>query len=1126
MNKKLLSLLLALVMVFSTVSVFAAEEAPKAEETTEATEEVKEAEEVAEPAELPDYVKFLQDNGYVEGDKHGDLMLDKELTRAQFTTLLARLDGKDDVAKAMQQLGGRFTDVNEAHWAKGYISYAAGRGWVNGYPEGTFQPEKSISYAEICATLVRYLGEDTTGFTYPVDYIAKAYDLKLMKDLPAIENYHQAATRQNMFHMLYNTISTMDFGRYNVYSMVVLENSRTSTLKADEIKAEVVSVIQEANNVDNRGKAKIGTQIKFNLTKKSGDKTLVLGDSENLLGKVIKATVDENGNLVKVDVEKTYDYIYGELNEATRKQIVVDGTAYDVRVDERYYDFKDRADADDRMFRTYLTGKNSAVSNYNYRAFADAIADKKIAPNFVRATIKDGMVMFIDAYAMKDIAPVADVKRDGKDVYYYNDERNGAVDRMTPAPIVIGYTAEKGFYNMDKADISKDDVIHMMDGVTLVREDAKLESKLVKTYVDRNGEWLTLEGKDNDENYWLSSVKGGAEKYLASVYAYDDDHYRRLDNRGLINDMVGNNVKVLLDVAENVQLVATAEKFTDTVGLVKSYNSNYPSFYAPNGEKAYDLDVVRGTSFYVNNKWDNTGALYAARDFRLFDLVYTVAGEEGKADLIALFVPFEGREQNGWLNNVEDAKFQDRLGRYVTIGGIDYRYDDDTKVFVVNQDKNGRPYNVSMTMTDVFNFNKDNEDLRAFVINEKELREFVEDELEIDRYGLYGNREDLAKIIIFTDANEKDVDLLSLQYGRINRIDNYSNKVRIQIDRNEYEEYLIDERSDVNFKKANIGDVVAFREVKDAKDKTARFLEILEVSDQGRYVLNSVGQYGEIIIQNESGSHRYYLSRYTKEFGDYDRYAYVYATGNEADVIVYGPAPKVKPVELDLLQKNTLKRFENAVDAAAKAAADGKTPDEVNKLIVNARDLYDKEIAKDAELVRAAATKEAELKALEEEFKKAVEERIVEEFLSESAAFVNGLGEIKGQKAGADVTIGTISFDKDAKVATLKVDDSIKTLKVTDLKDVKGTGLIADSVQFAKEHQVEKVYVGEIGPVDIDKTDAIKTLFISEVGNLFEKGVELSTKTVQDLVNLNATITVKVLVKGVEEPIALKLALN
>ena len=410
MNKKLLSLLLALVMVFSFIPAFAAEEAPaetdkKVEETEKAVEE---AEEVAAPEEaetVPEFVKSLQDNGYVQGDKKGELMLDKNLTRAQFATLLARLDGKDEVAKAMKTLGTKFTDVTEAHWAIGYINFAAGKAWVNGYPDGTFGPERDVTYAEIATVLVRYLGIDTMGFTYPVDYVAKAYELGLMKGLPEIENHKQPATRKDMFQMLYNTISQRDFGRFNVYKMIVLENGRTSALKNNEIKAEVLSVVQQANNVDERGVAKVGEQKVFAL--ENGEKKLA--DSENLLGKVINATVNENGKLVKVEVdEENYKYLVGDLEVLGDKEVRINGDKYSVRVDERYYNRDNRRyDNDDRMYRTYLTKnvnktKRNYSENYSYKEFAKEVAAKRINPNFVRATVKDGMVMFIDSYQWKE----------------------------------------------------------------------------------------------------------------------------------------------------------------------------------------------------------------------------------------------------------------------------------------------------------------------------------------------------------------------------------------------------------------------------------------------------------------------------------------------------------------------------------------------------------------------------------------------------------------------------------------------------------------------------------------------------------------------------------------------------
>ena len=1117
MNKKLLSLLLALVMVFSFIPAFAAEEAPaetdkKVEETEKAVEE---AEEVAAPEEaetVPEFVKFLQDNGYVEGDKKGNLMLDKNLTRAEFTALLARLDGKDEVAKAMKTLGSKFTDVTEAHWAKGYISFAAGKDWVKGYPDGSFQPEGNITYAEIATVLVRYLGVDTMGFSYPVDYIAKAFEMGLMKDLPAIEEYKQAATRQNMFQMLYNTISQRDFGKFSQYKMIVLENNRTSNLGATEVKAEVLSVIQQANNVDERGIAKIGEQKVFNLVRKNAKgEDEVIGDSENLIGKVINATVNADGELVKVVVDKdNYKYLFGKLTKATEKQLGVNWSNYDVRIDERYYNRDNRRyDNDDRMYRTYVTAGNRSA-NYNYKEFAREVAANRINPNFVRATVKDGMVMFIDTFAVRDIAPVADVKRDGQDVYYYNDMRNGSVDRMTPARRVIGFTAEKEFYNMKAEDIKKDDVIHMLEGVTLVRQDAKVEGKLEKTYVDVDGEWAVI----GEDEYWLSSIAGGADPYLRSVYAYDDNHYRTTEHRGNINAMVGGDVKALLDIAGNIQLITSDKSFKDTIGIVKKWNSNYPVFYAANAEKDYNLDVVRDTDF-VRYQWNDTGVQREA-EFQEFDMLYTIGGEDAKAELLAGFV-----RRDEYAANMEPAKFEERFHRYLKVGGKQYRYDDDTKVFVVNNIEGLRApfdfsdaYVVPATMADVAKYNENNEKLNAFVINERQFREFIEGTLDLNRYNLYSDRDDLAKVVVFTNYVGPKADLTAPEYARVKRVYNYASSVTLEINRGEFVDFIVTNNADKAFLRSlKNGDVVVYQEVKDAKERTVTFpakYNIPKVTAAGRVESKGyIGQNGIITVDG----HDFYTTKYTKVFGDVNkRYARVYATMKDADAIVYGePAPvePEKPVELTVLQKNLLKQYENAVNAAVKAAADGKTEAEVAQLIIDANKLYDEKIMGDKALETAAKAKREESLALEKAFKKAVDEEALLKFVPDFAK------EHKDVKAGTE-TIGKITYDPKTATATLDFEDAFSaSKKISELEDVKGTNLIKDSFDFAKKHNVMRLAFGKDAYLAVSNMDVVKQAILDQLPSL--------TTNLEDKVETldGKTITARLIVEGVTEPIVI-----
>jgi len=51
-----------------------------------------------------------------------------------------------------------FPDVPATHWASGYINLAADQGLINGYPDGTFQPSAQVTYVESLAILARTLG--------------------------------------------------------------------------------------------------------------------------------------------------------------------------------------------------------------------------------------------------------------------------------------------------------------------------------------------------------------------------------------------------------------------------------------------------------------------------------------------------------------------------------------------------------------------------------------------------------------------------------------------------------------------------------------------------------------------------------------------------------------------------------------------------------------------------------------------------------------------------------------------------------------------------------------------------------------------------------------------------------
>ncbi|SHH66156.1 Listeria/Bacterioides repeat-containing protein, partial [Anaerosphaera aminiphila DSM 21120] len=91
------------------------------------------------------YIAFVTDNNIMEGYEDGSFKPNDKITRAEFTAVVARYNSLSDTTSTFEDVIG--------HWAAGYIGSVTNKGWINGYPDGTFKPEKDISREEV-ATMV------------------------------------------------------------------------------------------------------------------------------------------------------------------------------------------------------------------------------------------------------------------------------------------------------------------------------------------------------------------------------------------------------------------------------------------------------------------------------------------------------------------------------------------------------------------------------------------------------------------------------------------------------------------------------------------------------------------------------------------------------------------------------------------------------------------------------------------------------------------------------------------------------------------------------------------------------------------------------------------------------------
>lgn len=97
------------------------------------------------------YVSSMAKGGYVTGYPDGTFGGERDITRAEFVTLLVRFF--DPATAAIS-----FKDVSSGHWAYKNIVTAYAYGWINGYEDGTFRPDQPITRAEAVTIINRILG--------------------------------------------------------------------------------------------------------------------------------------------------------------------------------------------------------------------------------------------------------------------------------------------------------------------------------------------------------------------------------------------------------------------------------------------------------------------------------------------------------------------------------------------------------------------------------------------------------------------------------------------------------------------------------------------------------------------------------------------------------------------------------------------------------------------------------------------------------------------------------------------------------------------------------------------------------------------------------------------------------
>lgn len=268
--------------------------------------------------------------GIIEGYPDGTFKPANEVTRAEFAKILIEALGIGNATKAATG-NTKFSDVPAYHWASGYVNVASGQGLIKGYNDGTFQPEKKVSYAEALTMLVRALGyqDNFLKGTWPGNYVAKAAEAGITAGV-RFDSAVSAANRGNVAVLVNNTLDgdvvkvetykdgtveyketdvtllkdKLDISKYED-TRVIADKIVNDGLDADEITVKFLKDIDKKETKSVRKDYKEGDEKDFRIAKNVNPRKLI--------GEEVSVYMDNKDKVVYIEVENDdkayFDYV-------------------------------------------------------------------------------------------------------------------------------------------------------------------------------------------------------------------------------------------------------------------------------------------------------------------------------------------------------------------------------------------------------------------------------------------------------------------------------------------------------------------------------------------------------------------------------------------------------------------------------------------------------------------------------------------------------------------------------------------------------------------------------------------------------------------------------------------------
>ncbi len=192
---------------------------------------------------IPEYARTpidtLVEKGILKGNDDGSFAPGREINRAEFCKLIVESSG----VKKYTPISSSFPDVLPQDWFFTYVETARREGWIEGYPDGSFNPAENINRAEIAKVLTIAFGLDISKSSDDIHwydpYVRALAERKLLPFnaeqsvfLPS-KRPDRAEVSEHVFKMM-KYVGLLEFDEFDVADIKIIYRDRDGNANQED----------------------------------------------------------------------------------------------------------------------------------------------------------------------------------------------------------------------------------------------------------------------------------------------------------------------------------------------------------------------------------------------------------------------------------------------------------------------------------------------------------------------------------------------------------------------------------------------------------------------------------------------------------------------------------------------------------------------------------------------------------------------------------------------------------------------------------------------------------------------------------------------------------------------------